>query len=59
MSPTPVHLKASVTVLVRPGELLELMPAPDGWRLYAQTPKTKTWREIAREQRKRSAKGGK
>jgi hypothetical protein len=43
------HLKAGVTVLLRPGEKLELMPAKDGYRLYAQTAKTKTWREIARE----------
>lgn len=43
------HLKVGLTVLLKPGEKLELMPTPTGYRLYARTPKTKTWREIARE----------
>ena len=54
MGPDPTlakvrHLKASLTVLIRPGEKLELMPTKTGYRLFAQTAKTRVWREIARE----------
>jgi len=48
-APKPIRLKASLNVLIRPGETLTLHPdGKGGARLYAQTSRKKTWREIAR-----------
>jgi hypothetical protein len=45
----PIHLKASLNVLIRPGETLTLHPdGKGGFRLFTQTGKKKTWREVAR-----------